>query len=431
MIASERVPTDFESIREYVARLRKRLGTNELGDLLLPPENAVSTSSRVAGASRVDEEALRRRWAVLRAPAGVQDQILTADAKRDAERYSANIENFIGTVSLPVGLAGPLRVRGLHANGDFYVPLATTEAALVASYSRGAQTISEAGGCTAAVIGESIGRSPVFAFATLGEAGKFVIWLSEHIKEVRQIAEATTRYGKLRDVRVTLEGNHAYLLFEYTTGDAAGQNMVTIATEAVCEWIVSNTPVAPEYWFVEGNMSGDKKASTQSFQSVRGRKVTAEVVLPAQLVQKRLHCRPEDIVSYYRASVLGGIMSGNIGIQGHYANGLAAMFIACGQDAACVAESAVGVTRMEMRPDGSLYVSVTLPNIIVGTVGGGTSLPTQQACLQILGLVGEGKSAALAEVCAGLLMAGELSICAAMAAGHFTQAHKKRTRGPK
>ncbi|HZP81295.1 MAG TPA: hydroxymethylglutaryl-CoA reductase [Chthonomonadaceae bacterium] len=347
------------------------------------------------------------------------------------ERYQSNIENFIGTVKVPVGLAGPLRVNGLVAQGDYYVPLATTEAALVASYSRGAQVLSEVGGCTAALLNEGVQRAPGVAFRDLQEAGQFVVWAVSQLDAFRERAESTTRYGKLHDMRLTVEGNHVYLVFEFTTGDAAGQNMVTLATEAICDYITANAPITPQYFFQEANLSGDKKASAQSFLSVRGKKVTAEATLPAKLVSRRLHTTPEQMVNYWRMSAIGGVLSGTIGVQGHYANGLAALCIACGQDAACVAESAVGVTRLEVMEEGALYASVTLPNLIVGTVGGGTGLPSQQACLDILGLAGPGKAQALAEVCAALALAGELSIIGALAAGDFAKAHQRLAHGRK
>jgi hydroxymethylglutaryl-CoA reductase (NADPH) len=226
-----------------------------------------------------------------------------------------------------------------------------------------------------------------------------------------------------------MEGDHVYLVCTYTTGDAAGQNMVTLATEALCREIEARCPIAPLYWFVETNLSGDKKATAISFTSVRGRKACAEILLPAELVSAQLHTTPERMHDYWRMSALGGVMSGSLGVQGHYANGLAALYLATGQDVACVAESAVGVTRFELREGGALYASVTLPNIMMGTVGGGTGLPTQAAALNILGLGGEGKARALAEVAAALCLAGELSIIGALAAGHFTRAHADLARG--
>jgi hydroxymethylglutaryl-CoA reductase (NADPH) len=205
--------------------------------------------------------------------------------------------------------------------------------------------------------------------------------------------------------------------------------MATIATDAAMRWVLEYAPVKPRSAFIEANFSGDKKASAQSLQGVRGKKVTAEVILPAELVRDGLHTTVERMVEYGRIGTIGGIMSGTVGVQGHFANGLAGLFIACGQDAACVAEAAVGTTRMEATPEGNLYVAVTLPNLIVGSVGGGTSLPSQRACLEILGLAGPGHAQALAEVAASLCLAGEISIIGAICAGEFARAHAKLARG--
>jgi hydroxymethylglutaryl-CoA reductase (NADPH) len=225
-----------------------------------------------------------------------------------------------------------------------------------------------------------------------------------------------------------VEGNHVYLNFEFTTGDASGQNMVTLSTQAICDDILEHSPVPPVRHYVESNLSGDKKASSRAFTTARGKKVTAEVVLSDELVRRHFHTTPKAMAEYWQMSAIGGVLSGTVGIHGHFANGLAAVYLATGQDAACVAESAIGVTRFEVTEDGSLYAAVTLPGIMVGTVGGGTGLPTQKACLELMGLQGTGKAAALAEVCAGLLLAGELSIIAALSAGHFSRAHRKLAR---
>jgi hydroxymethylglutaryl-CoA reductase (NADPH) len=384
---------------------------------------------RIPGGSDVGEDALSERWLLPGLTAGARAELADARTLEQRDRYARHIENFIGTVKVPVGLAGPLRVNGAHARGDFYVPLATTEAALVASYSRGAQLVTEAGGCAALVLNEGVSRAPGFAFDTLADAALFVAWAAGCMDAFRAAAQTTTRYGRLADMQLTVEGNHVYLILEFETGDASGQNMVTIATEAVCRYIAEHTPVRPRSWYVEANMSGDKKATTHSFMNVRGKKVSAEVVLHPDLIERRLHTTAGALVDYSRMSVLGGVMSGSIGVQGHYANGLAALFIACGQDAASVAEAAVGVTRFEPRSDGGVYVSVTLPNAIVGTVGGGTGLPSQRACLDILGLAGPGCALGFAELAAGLALAGELSIVGALAAGHFTNAHQRLARG--
>jgi hydroxymethylglutaryl-CoA reductase (NADPH) len=345
------------------------------------------------------------------------------------ESYQGNIERFIGTVKVPVGLAGPLRVRGFYADDSFMIPLATTEAALVASYHRGCQVISRAGGCSCMLLEEGVGRAPGFAFSTLHECGVFVSWVRSQLDTLRRVAQGTTRYGELRTLRTVIEGNHVYLHFTFTTGDAAGQNMVTIATDAIYSYILEHTPISPRFSFLEANCSGDKKASLQSFLLGRGKKVTAEIVIPADLVSRYLHTTPMRIAEYFCMGAMGGVLSGTIGVQGHFANGLAALYIACGQDAACVAESAVGVTRFEMTPAGDLYGAVTLPNLMVGTVGGGTRLPSQHACLEILGLAGEGHARALAEVSAALCLAGELSLTAALCSNQFAQAHQRLARG--
>jgi hydroxymethylglutaryl-CoA reductase (NADPH) len=394
---------------------------------LTPHADAVPP--RVPGGAALSDEAVERRWQLLPAPPEARHELLDPDTAARKECYKRNIEHFIGTVKVPVGLAGPLRVNGLFARGDYYVPLATTEAALVASYSRGSHLLSEAGGCTAVLLNEGVSRAPGFAFQHLREAGRFVLWATEHIDDFRQVAEATTRFGKLKDLRISLEGNYVFLNFEFFTADASGQNMVTLATEAVCEYIEKQCPVRTRYSFVEANFSGDKKASAQSFLLVRGRKVSAEVVIPAGLVEKRLRTTPEHLVNFWRMSAMGGVLSGTMGLQGHYANGLAALYLACGQDVACVAESAVGITRFEVLDGRDLYASVTLPNIMVGSVGGGTGLPSQKACLEVLGLCGPGKAQALAEVCAGLCLAGELSIMGAICSGDFSRAHRVLARG--
>lgn len=414
--------------------LRKLVGSRSAEEIRarLAPKPHVPAARRVPGGSSTSPEAIARRWKLLsRAGPAAKASVLDERAAADADRYGLNIENYIGVVRVPVGLAGPLRVNGLFAQGDYYVPLATTEAALVASYSRGAQVITEAGGCTAILLNEGISRVPAFAFKDLLEVGEFLTWAlaPAQLEEFRRRAEATTRHGRLLDVRLTVEGNHVYLHFEYATGEAAGQNMVTIATQAVCEYVAGHAPVKPQYQFVEANLSGDKKASAQSFLTVRGKKVTAEVTVPADLVSRCLRTNPRRMSDYWRLAAIGGLLSGTIGVQGHYANGLAALYLACGQDVACVAESAVGATRFEVTDAGDLYAAVTLPNLVVGTVGGGTGLPTQRACLDVLGLSGPDSAKALAEVAAGLALAGELSLIGAMCAGDFTQAHQRRARG--
>jgi hydroxymethylglutaryl-CoA reductase (NADPH) len=349
----------------------------------------------------------------------------TAEA---AHRYEGNIESMVGTVKVPVGVVGPLRVNGHAASGDYLVPLATTEGALVASYARGAETLARAGGVDAAILYEGVLRSPAFVFADLGQAFRFVDWIAREQDALRDAAEATTRFGKLVSIDPLIEADTVFLVCRYTTGDASGQNMVTIATEALCRHALDHGPVAPLRWYLEGNYSGDKKATALGMVTGRGRRVTASAVIPAAVVERCLRVGVGQLLDYGRIANLGSLLSGQFGAQGHYANGLAAFYLATGQDVACVAESAMGVTRMEER-GGDLFASVTLPNVLVGSVGGGTGLPTQSAALRMMGLHGAGNGPALAEVVAALCLAGELSIMAALAAGQFADAHRKLARG--
>jgi hydroxymethylglutaryl-CoA reductase (NADPH) len=421
------MPTPLKHARTFVERRLAGQSPEQLRARL----NSKQTPSpqRIPGGTALTPERIEERWKVLGASPAVRASLADADALAATNTFAHNVENYIGTVKVPVGVAGPLRVNGLFAQGDFYLPLATTEAALVASFDRGARVLTEAGGCAAMLLNEGVARAPGFAFRSLADAGEFVLWATKQTEAFRAAAESTTKHGRLSEVRVTVEGNHVYLHCEFTTGAAAGQNMVTLATEALCHYIREHSPVAPEYSFVEANLSGDKKASVLAFTSVRGKKVTAEVRLPAKLVQRRLHSTPEQMERYWRMSALGGVMSGTIGVQGHYANGLAALYLATGQDVACVAESAVGVTRMERTAGDELYASVTLPNIIVGTVGGGTGLPSQRACLELLRLTQPEDAPALGEICAAMALAGELSIIGALSSQEFARAHRRLARG--
>jgi hydroxymethylglutaryl-CoA reductase (NADPH) len=197
---------------------------------------------------------------------------------------------------------------------------------------------------------------------------------------------------------------------------------------AICHYIIDHAPVKPLFWFIESNYSGDKKATTLSYTTVRGKKVTTEITLSEKIVNDILKTTPAAMSEYWKSSTIGAIQSGAIGAQGHYSNGLAALFLATGQDVACVSEASVGITRMEMVAGGDLYASVTLPNLIVGTVGGGTGLPTQRECLELMDCYGVGKARKYAEICGALVLAGELSIAAALSAGHFSSAHKKLGR---
>lgn len=342
----------------------------------------------------------------------------------EAETLKGNIEQYIGMTRVPTGIIGPVWVEGNEAKGNVYVPMATTEGALISSYNRGAKATFLSGGVVSVCVAEAIQRAPSFRFESLQEAGKFVAWVSELTEAFQMVASQTSRFALLQNQKIHLEGNVVTLIFSYTTGEAAGQNMITICTQAVCQFILTHSPVTPRHWFIEGNFSGDKKATVSALHEVRGKKVVAEAVISKKILSSVLKTTAAEMQRYWQTSVLGTVQSGGIGLQGHFANGLAAMFLATGQDVACVAEAANGVTRMEVVEKDGLYISVTLPNLVVGTIGGGTSLPTQRECLQLMNCEGPGSARKLAEIMGAVILGGELSIAAAVASHDFVRAHK-------
>ncbi len=416
------ISKDFsKKVIEFILQHKSSEEVAERLKVRLPSEEPLPESIHREGL--LSKEAQLKRIETLERQGAKLEYLTGKKHIEDSSVFQGNIENYLGLAQIPVGIIGPLRINGLYAHGDFYVPLATTEGALVASYNRGTKIISLSGGARVLCLLERVSRAPGFAFNDLIEASKFLIWVVEQFSKFQEIAKTTTSHGNLEDFKITVDGNQVYINFEYTTGDAAGQNMVTIATEAVCKYIMKQSPIKPRFYFIESNMSGDKKATAISYLFVRGKKVTAEITIPRDIFMKFLHTTPEMMMEYWKMSFVGGVQSGSIGVQGHYANGLAAIFIACGQDVACVSEASMGITRVDIDKNGDLYICVTLPNLIVGTVGGGTKLPTQSECLALLGCKGEGTARKFAEICAATVLAGEISIMGAMAAGQFTQAH--------
>ena len=417
-----------DHVRKMVKSVRSRFALQPLQQRMLPNDEDFTTLRPVR---RATAGSIAKYWTRLLADGTAtqadKDALIDDATIAAAGDFSANIENFIGTVKVPVGIIGPLRLNGLNANGDFHVPMATTEAALVASYARGAYAATKSGGISTAMLYEGVMRAPAFVMGNLLDSGRLVEWIVDEVETLKATAESTTRYGKLISIEPMVDNNVVFLVCRYTTGDAAGQNMVTIATDALCRHIADTCPIPIQNWYIEGNFSGDKKASFLSLVTGRGRKVSASVTLTKSVVETTLGTTVADMLAYGQVANLGAHLSGQIGAQAHFANGLAAFYIATGQDAACVSESAVGITRMEPRGE-DLFCSVTMPNILVGSVGGGTGLPSQSAGLNILGLKGAEQAAALAEVAAATCLCGEISIVAAIAAGDFTKAHESLAR---
>ena len=342
-----------------------------------------------------------------------------------------NIENVIGAVQIPVGVAGPLLVRGDYADGYFYVPLATTEGALVASVNRGAKLVTESGGARVKVLRDGMARAPLFRLPSLIDSVEFVDWVTQHFEELKKVAESTTRFGKLREVQPFVVGNYVWLRLVFSTGDAMGMNMVTIASDAVARYIHENFPKA-RLVALSGNMCVDKKANAVNFILGRGKTVVAEALVKRELLEK-MGTSPEDVHNVnVRKNLVGSALAHSYGFNAHFANIVAAIFIATGQDAAQVVESSMGITSTEAREEG-LYISVYLPSLEVGTVGGGTGLPTQREALELLGVAGPGdppgrNALKFAEIVAATVLAGELNLLVALARNELASAHQRLGR---
>jgi hydroxymethylglutaryl-CoA reductase (NADPH) len=343
------------------------------------------------------------------------------------DALAGNVENFIGVAQVPIGLAGPLVVHGEHARGEFFVPLATTEGTLVASYNRGMRLLRESGGIKTTVVHENMQRSPVFTLGDALEAREFGEWVDAHFDSIRVACETTTRVGKLSRIMQFAVGPLRYLRFDYTTGDAAGQNMVGKATLAGCEWIVANHPKHPQF-LLSGNIDTDKKHSAINTLLTRGKRVVAEATIPREKMRAIMGVDTHELFNHRQISMAGATLAGSANNGAHAANGLAALFIATGQDAANVAESHAAITYVQLRENGDYYWSITLPSLIVATYGGGTGLGTQRECLELMDCYGIGKAHKFAEICAAVVLAGETSLTAAIVRGDWVSSHDRLGR---
>jgi hydroxymethylglutaryl-CoA reductase (NADPH) len=349
-------------------------------------------------------------------------------AAQDAE---SAIENLFGATQLPLGVAGPVAVAGGAADGEFYLPMATTEGALVASVNRGCSAITAAGGANARVTKVGMTRAPVFRVADVTEGAEVVEWVQDNYDVLKDAAEDTTSHGELTDVTPYVVGDNVYLRFVYDTKDAMGMNMATIATGAAAEVVEARTPA--ELVALSGNLCTDKKPAAINAVEGRGRTVTADVTIPRDVVEDRFDTTPEAIAeANTRKNLIGSAKAGSLGFNAHAANVVAAVFLATGQDAAQVVEGSNAITTVEAR-ERELYASVNLASLEVGTVGGGTKLPTQREALDVLGVRGSGDPAganadALAEIIAAGALAGELSLLSALASRHLSSAHAELGR---
>ncbi len=381
------------------------------------------------------EEARRERVDFIEQVTGKQIPGISQNSF-DPNKLMSNVEAFIGSVEIPVGIAGPLKIQGQKVNDFTYLPMATSEGALVASATRGATALSRSGGVHTRVMGQRMLRVPVFVMESMQAALFLAEWIQCHFEELKEQTKRFSNYANLIQVEPQVFGKAVHVHFVYETGDAAGQNMTTTCTWHACEWLIEQIGEFKDLrivnFMVESNLSNDKKVTYQSFLKGRGVKVMAECVLPEDVLKQTLKVSARQLVEAYQSFVTGSVAAGMVGININIANVIAAVFTAAGQDIACVHESSIGQLTLELTTDDqgndAVYASMMLPSLVIGTVGGGTSLAHQRECLDIMGCAGPGNSHRLAEIIAGYCLALDLSTLSAIASGQFASAHEKLGR---
>ena len=404
------------------------------GKLEFGVEDALRSGERPAGTVPRDEEddysaeIIAARQDFVRRETGVELEHINRYSF-EPEVTQGNIEHFTGVAQVPLGIAGPLLVNGQHARGEFYVPLATSEGTLVASYNRGMKVIHESGGVKCAVVGDNMQRAPVFIFEDAASARRFADWLVSRMDDIKEVCAASDPFVALKYVDYYLSNRFAFTRFNFTTGDAAGMNMVGKATFAACNWILENCRnVDIQHFYLESNFATDKKASMINTMRSRGKRVTAEIVVKRDVLRRVMDADTESIHRHSQIANIGSMLSGANNNGCHAANAITAIFIATGQDVANVSESSAGLVYTELRPEMDLYMSITLPSLIVGTCGGGTGLPPQREGLEIMGCAGVGKVRKLAEIVAGTVLAGEISLAAAISSLDWVSSHDQMGR---
>jgi hydroxymethylglutaryl-CoA reductase (NADPH) len=371
-----------------------------------------------------DAERVARRRAWLAARTGAELHHI-GGYSFDPELMRGNIENPVGVAQVPMGVAGPVLIHGQYAKGTFYVPMATSEGALIRSYERGMVALTRAGGVQTAVLSDENQTAPSFFFPDVETAAKFSDRVPRQLADLQAAAASTTRHGRLKNVACYQCGRQVIVNLGFSTGDAQGMNMIVKATDAICRWAERNFPGARFLLF--SGLCSEKRPSGFLMTRGKGKRVTAGAMLPHEILRLYLHVTAEQLFRVWQSTVIGHLQAGAIGYNAHAANGLAAIFIACGQDVANVVNSACVVTCFEPAAEG-LYVSTTVPALSVATVGGGTGLPSQSEALEIMGCRGSGKALKLAEIIAAALLGGEISMGAAIGSGEFVGAHERYGR---
>ncbi len=413
-------------------RLDFEIETKEYGTLKFDVEDSIPKEEiRLPKIPRSDvdnysDDIIKKRWDFIEQYTGKRLNHI-AHYSFDPHVAKGNIENFVGVAQVPMGIAGPIKVNGEYAQGEFLVPLATSEGTLVASYNRGIKVMNLSGGVKSTVVDDAMQRAPVFVFDDARQARDFVQWVDENFPKIKEEAEATSSVAKLKYIEKYLSNKFAYLRFNFLTGDAAGQNMVGRATFAACSWILENYPHI-KHFYLESNFATDKKASQVNMMRTRGKRVTAEATIKRDVLIQFMRVDPETLYYHYNVANVGSILSGAHNNGLHSPNAITAIFIATGQDVANVAESSAGLLYTELTPEGDFYISLTIPSLIVATYGGGTGLPTQREALELMGCYGKGKVRKFAEIVAAVALAGEISLASAISSWEWVSSHEKYGR---
>ncbi len=428
------IAKSFPLLPEGKYPIKINVKANPFGSLEIKVEDAiVKEDLSIVKIPRNDlddyaEDAIKTRHAFIEKVTGFKPDHITKYSF-DPHITQGNCEHFVGVAQVPLGIAGPLTIHGEHAQGDFLIPLATAEGTLVASYNRGMKVLNMSGGVICTVIGDAMQRAPVFVFENAREARTFNQWVHENTAKIAEEAEATSSVAKLQYIDSYLANKFVYLRFNYSTGDAAGQNMVGRATFAASSWMLdSYTPGKIKNFYLESNFATDKKASQINVMRTRGKRVVAECTIKREVLTQIMRVEPEKLAAHYGVANIGSILSGANNNGLHSANGITAMFIATGQDVANVSESSAGILFSELTPEGDLYMSITIPSLIIATFGGGVGLATQKECLEMLGCVGRGKVHKLAEIIAGVVLAGEISLASAISSSDWVSSHEQYGR---
>lgn len=350
--------------------------------------------------------------------------LLQQDKDIYEKQSTANVENFVGTARIPVGLAGPVTVHGDHAKGTFYIPMATTEGTLVASTSRGMKVINECGGVRVKMVRNGgIQRAPVFEFHSIDDAYEFTQSLTEDWSWLIPVMESTTSHGKLIDIRCWQMGSLVCIRMTMDPGDASGQNMVSIAAQKGVEALLEKFPNVKRFR-MGGGLSGEKVPSNVNILMGRGKGVTASVSIPADIMRRITRADITDIPRLHQSYSNFALWGGNMSSHNALPNALTAIYIATGQDVATLPECSQAQNLLDFDYEQQiLHWQVHVPNLTAGTVGGGTSLPTQRECLELMGCHGSGKVNKFVELCAIASLANEISFWGAMCAQEWISAH--------